>query len=182
MGIVPCGSGPFPNLLVLIRDPARSIRIAARALHQAGVYGEMWRESFDDSHSLVPDFMNSQKWRNLFVALEGGSIRAATRPGSPQPLAGVMRNLAFAKRRSYSTAGPAAKLARVLLPAAALLAHVAADRRHERDQRERATALVKQMVPSSASPLACPRIGASSAIGVCADLMRHAATLRFRGV
>ena len=33
----------------------------------------------------------------------------------------------------------------MLLPVATLLAHVASDRRHERDQRERATALLWQL-------------------------------------
>jgi len=31
----------FPNLLILIRDPAHAIRIAAKALHQDDVFGEV---------------------------------------------------------------------------------------------------------------------------------------------
>ena len=106
--------------------------------------GEVWRELFDDPHSLAPDLMNSQKWHNLLVAIQEDNVRAVARPGVPQPLAGVLRNVAFAKQRWDSTAGPVAKLALMLLPAATLLAHIASDRRRERDQRERATALLKQ--------------------------------------
>ena len=48
-------------------------------------------------------------------------------------------------RRWNSTAGPVAKIALMLLPVATLLAHVASDKRHEKDQRDRATALLKTM-------------------------------------
>ena len=56
----------FPNLLIVIRDPAHAIRIASQSLHCDEVFGEVWRELFDNQHALAPDIMNSDKWRNLF--------------------------------------------------------------------------------------------------------------------
>ena len=54
----------------------------------------------------------------------------------PQPLAGVLRNLAFAKQRFDSKAGPVGKMALILLPAATLLACIASDGGCEKEQRE----------------------------------------------
>ena len=140
----------FPNLLILIRDPAHAIRIAATSSHQYDAFGQVWRELFDGKHALVTDLTNSHKWHYLIVAIQEDTIRVVARPGVPQPLAGYLRNVAFAKQRWDSTAGPAGKMALTLLPAATLLAHIASDRRHERDQRERATALLNTCTRSSA--------------------------------
>ena len=63
----------------------------------------------------------------------------------PQPLAGVLRVVAFAKQRFESTAGPVGKIALMILPVATLLAYIASDKRHERDQRERATTLLRKL-------------------------------------
>ena len=135
----------FPNLLIVIRDPAHAIRIAIKALHCDDVFGEVWHELFDDRHALVPDLMNSRKWHNLLVAIQEDNIRALAVPGMPQPLAGVLRAVAFAKQRFESTAGPVGKIALMILPVATLLAYIASDRRHERDQRERATTLLRKL-------------------------------------
>ena len=137
----------FPNLLIVIRDPAHAIRIACKSLHCDDVFGEVWGELFNDRHALVPDLMNSDKWHNLLVAIQEENSHAVAVPGMPagaQPLAGVVRNLAFAKQRFDSTAGPVLKIALMLLPVATLLAHIASDRRHERDQRDRASALLRK--------------------------------------
>ena len=65
--------------------------------------------------------------------------------GVRQPLVSVIRNLAFAKQRFDSTAEPVMKIALMLLPVATLLAYIASDKRHERDQRERATSLLRKL-------------------------------------
>ena len=59
-------------------------------------------------------------------------------------MAGVLRNVAFAKQRFDSTAGPVGKMALMLLPAATLLAYIASDRRCEKEQREHAITLLKK--------------------------------------
>ena len=140
----------FPNLLLCIRDPAHAIRIAVKALHRDDVFGEVWHELFDARHALVPDLMNSPKWHDLLVAIQEENIKAVAMPGVPQPLAGVLRNVAFAKQRFDSTAGPVGKMALMLLPAATLLAYIASDRRHEAEQRERATTLLRKWTRNSA--------------------------------
>ncbi|CAK0899599.1 unnamed protein product, partial [Prorocentrum cordatum] len=137
----------FPNLLIVIRDPAHAIRIACKSMHCDDVFGQVWKELFDDRHALVPDLMNSTKWHNLLVAIQEDNVHAVAvpgLPGGPQPLAGIVRNLAFAKQRFDSTAGPVLKIALMLLPVATLLAYIASDRRRDREQRERAGALLRK--------------------------------------
>ena len=151
----------FPNALIVIRDPAHAIRIAIKALHLDDVFGQVWNDLFNDRHALVPDLMNSSKWHNLLVAIQEDNIQAVARPGVPQPLAGVVRNVAFAKQRFDSTAGPVGKIALMLLPVATLLAYVASDMRHERDQRERASALLKKL-----DGKCCAAIAASADWGI----------------
>ena len=51
----------FPNVLIIIRDPAHAIRIAIKALHCDDVFGQVWQSLFDDHHALVPNLMNSPK-------------------------------------------------------------------------------------------------------------------------
>ena len=87
----------FPNLLIVIRDPAHAIRIATKALHTDEVFGEVWHELFDARHALVPDLMNSQKWHNLLVTIQEENLEAIAIPGFTKPMAGVLRNVAFAK-------------------------------------------------------------------------------------
>ena len=135
----------FPSLLIVIRDPARAIRIASQALHCDDVFGEVWHELFDARHALAPDLMNSAKWHNLFVAIQEDSAVPLAQPGiGRKPLQAVVRNLAFAKQRVDSTAGPVGKVALMLLPVATLLAYIASDKRHEKAMRERALALWKK--------------------------------------
>ena len=49
----------FPNLLLVIRDPAHAIRLAAKSLHCDDVFGDVWRELFDGRHALAPDIAPS---------------------------------------------------------------------------------------------------------------------------
>ena len=140
----------FPNLLIVIRDPAHAIRIASKSLHCDDVFGEVWRELFDGRHALAPDIMNSDKWHNLFVVAtqeEEDSVLPLAEPGiiGRKPLERVVQNLSFAKQRFDSTAGPVGKMALMLLPLATLLAYISADRRHEKAARERALALFVKM-------------------------------------
>ena len=145
----------------MIRDPAHAIRIAIKALHCDDVFGKVWHELFDARHALVPDLMNSSKWHNLLVAIQEDNSQAVAMPVDRQPLARVVRNIAFAKQRFDSTAGPVGKIALMLLPVATLLAYIASDRRHDRDQRDRATALLRQL-----DTKLCTAIGVSADWGI----------------
>ena len=147
--VILAGKELFPNLLIVIRDPAHAIRIATKTLHCDDMFGQVWHELFDGSNALAPDLMHSHKWHNLLVAIQEeygksdqGPVAAA---GRPQPLARIERSLGFAKQRFDSTSEPVAKIALMFLPCATLLAYIASDRRHDREQRDRATALLKKL-------------------------------------
>ena len=149
----------FPNLLIVIRDPAHAIRLASQSLHCDDVFGEVWRELFVGArdrgpgaggphkrHALAPDIMNSDKWHDLFVKVQEDNIVPLARAGlGRKPLEAVVRNLSFAKQRFDSTAGPVGKIALMLLPVATLLAYISSDKRHENEKRDRALALLKKL-------------------------------------
>ena len=67
------------------------------------------------------------------------------RPATPEPLAGVIQNFRFAKQRFDSTATPVVNVCLMLLPLATLLAYVSSDARNEREQRDRAHALLLKL-------------------------------------
>ena len=152
----------FPNVVIVIRDPAHAIRISCfKALHCDDVFEKVWHELFDGRHALVPDLMNSDKWHNLLTAIQEDNVRAVAMPGQQQPLARIIRNIAFAKQRFDSTAGPVGKIALMLLPVATLLAYIASDRRHDRPQRDRADALLRKLDSKF-----CTAIGVSADWGI----------------
>ena len=151
----------FANLLLVIRDPAHALRIAAKALHCDDLFGQVWDELFDGRHALVPDLKNSDKWHNLLVAIQEDNVRAVAVPGVHQPLAGILRHVSFAKQRFDSTADPVAKVALMILPVAVLLAYIASDMRNEKDQRLRAEALLRRLDTKF-----CAAIGVSADWGI----------------
>ena len=154
----------FPNVVIVIRDPAHAIRISCfKALHCDDVFEKVWHELFDGRHALVPDLMNSDKWHNLLTAIQEDNVRAVAMPAvqGQQPLARIFRNIAFAKQRFDSTAGPVGKIALTLLPVATLLAYIASDRRHDRPQRDRADALLRKLDSKF-----CTAIGVSADWGI----------------
>ena len=95
------------------------------------------------------------------MSIQDDNITALERDGSAQPLAGVLRAVAFAKQRFESTAGPVGKIALMILPVATLLAYIASDKRNEKDQRERATTLLRLLDTKF-----CIAIGASADWGI----------------
>ena len=158
----------FPNVLIVIRDPAHAIRIASKSLHSDALFGEVWDELFDKQHALAPDLMNSDKWHSLLVAIQEDNAVHMEAPGQAQPMARVIRNLAFAKQRFDSTASPVAKIALMFLPVATLLAYIASDRRHEKEQRDRAESLLKKLDSKF-----CTATGVSADWGIiCAWFLR----------
>ena len=102
-------------------------------------FGKVWHDLFDSRHDLVPDLTKSDKWNNLLEAIQEDHLRVVARPGWPQAVAEIIRNIAFAKQRFDSTVGPVGKIPLMFLPVATLLAYIASDKRHEPEQRERAS-------------------------------------------
>ena len=155
----------FPNLLLVIRDPAHAIRLAAKSLHCDDVFGDVWRELFDGRHALAPDIMNSAKWHNLFVTIQQDNILPLAEPGiGRKPLERVARDLSFAKQRFNSTAGPVGKIALMLLPVATLLAYISSDVRHDAEMRERAKTLLKKLDTKF-----CMAVGVSADWGIICE-------------
>ena len=117
MFLVAAAKELFPNLLLIVirGDPAHAMRLAGQSLHCVDVFGEVWRELFDNTHALAPDdIMNSDnKWHDLFVKEQEDNIvlPLAQRGLGRKPLQAVVRNLSFAKQRFDSTAGPVGKIA-----------------------------------------------------------------------
>lgn len=151
----------FTNVFIVSRDPAHAIRIAISALHSDDVFGKVWHDLFDSRHALVPDLMNSDKWHNLLVAIQEDHLRVVARSGWPQAVAEIIRNIAFAKQRFDSTVGPVGKIALMFLLVATLLAYIASDWRHDREQRGRARGSLNQFDTKF-----CAAIGASAEWGI----------------
>ena len=149
----------FKSCILLLRDPAHIIRIAMKTpLHVDSAFGEVWTELFDKRHALVPDLQYSDKWKNLLRAIQKDvlSIRRES-----QPLACVLRHLAFAKQRFDSTADPQGKLSLMLLSVCTLLAFVASDERNKKDQRDRAISTIRKFTPKF-----CMALGVSADWGL----------------
>eukprot|EP00959_Pyramimonas_sp_CCMP1952_P325476 6812444-Pyramimonas_sp.AAC.1 len=101
------------------------MRLASQSLHCDDVFGEARRELFDNRRALAPDKMNSDTWRNLFVAFQEDNILPLAEAGlGRKPREAVVRNLSFAKQRFNFTAGPVGEIALMLLPVATLLAYI----------------------------------------------------------
>ena len=133
----------FPNFVLLLRDAAHALRIAIKdPLHFDALFGEVWKALFDERHALVPDVMNSKKWRDLLQHIQQVVLRI---PCESRPLAVVLKHLRFAKQRFDSSADPVAKVAFMLLPIATMLACIGSDQRHKLCDRTRAKMLLKKL-------------------------------------
>ena len=136
-GLATCDEELFPNVVLLLRDPAHALRIAVRdPLHFDSLFGEVWNTLFDKRHALVPDVMNSKKWQDLLQNIQRVVLRM---PSESRPLAVVLKHLRFAKQRFDSSADPVAKVL------ATMLAYIGSDQRHKPCDRERAKTLLKKL-------------------------------------
>ena len=136
-----------PNVVLLIRDVAHAVRIAARdPLHHDEAFGQVWEELFNKEHSVVSDFQHSDKLKAGLTAAQHDVVRLGNRDQRP-PLDVILRHFSFAKQRFDSLAVPAAKVAIMLLPVAAVLATRASDMRLKKDLRERAVRALQLLKP-----------------------------------
>ncbi len=146
----------FPETMIVIRDMAHAVRIAAkRPLHMDDIFGRVWKELFDSKDALVPMIQNSGKLREIFESIQRDVLRI---PGREKPMETVLKHLSFAKQRFDSFAEPCAKLSVMLLPVCVLLAFLASDERTDGQRRARAAALLRLFTPKF-----------STALGVSAD-------------
>ena len=77
--------GKFPNIVIIMRDPAHIIRISCRdPLHGAEAFGEQYDRLFHKRHAVLKDFQNSHVWKEQLMACqrqilaEGGAWAAAS--------------------------------------------------------------------------------------------------------
>ena len=137
----------FPNVSLVIRDPAHGIRIAIqKPLQLESLFKGVYDELIDNRHALIPDIQNSGKWQKILEGIQTSVLRMPCMQ-LDGALKVVLNHLAFAKQRMDSCADPLAKFCLMLLPMAVLLAFVASDERCSRPQRERAVALLKNFKP-----------------------------------
>ena len=105
----------------------------------------MYEELFDKKKALIKNISYSDKLKLMLQRIQSeiGEANANT-----SRLKTVLKHFSWAKQRFDSTADPVAKVALMLVPIATLLAFVATDERHQSEDRNRATKLLKIMSKS----------------------------------
>ena len=137
----------FPNVQLVIEDPAHGLRIATvKPLQLEGCFGEIHDELFNKRHALIPDIQYSGKWREMLRGLQTSVLRMPAR-GGDGALKVVLNHLAYAKIRMDSAADPLAKLCLMLMPVALLLSFISADERCKPEQRKRAQEVLSKFQP-----------------------------------
>ena len=75
----------FPNIIIIMRDPAHIIRISCRdPLHDADMFKEQYQRLFASKGAVLKDLQNSHVWKEQFMACQsqlladGGGPLAAT--------------------------------------------------------------------------------------------------------
>ena len=126
----------FPNIVVIMRDPAHIIRISCRdPLHDADSFSEQYDRLFDRRHAVLKDFQNSNVWREQFMAcqrqiLEGGGSMGGY-------LKSCLRDLQYVQPRFESFVTPRRRYVCLLRAIAHVLALKAGDERIEKVTRDR---------------------------------------------
>ena len=58
----------FPNIVIIMRDPAHIIRISCRdPLHDADIFKEQYQRLFSSEHAVLKDLQNSHAWKEQFL-------------------------------------------------------------------------------------------------------------------
>lgn len=146
----------FPNIVLITRDPAHMIRIAARdPLLRTGRFEAQHKRLFTDRHALFKELQYSELWQARLQdcqrivlgrpATDGdGNACAATQGGDVRH---ILRHYSYAPQRFESWANPMRKYACTLNAVALLLADVAGDERQTKRQREMAQQCLDAMTP-----------------------------------
>ena len=146
----------FSSIVLITRDPAHMIRIAARdPLLRTGRFEAQHKRLFTGPHALFKELQYSELWQarlqdcqRIVLARPAvdadGNACAATRGGDVRH---IMRHYAYAPQRFESWANPMRNYACTLNAVALLLADVAGDARHPRARREMAQQCLDAMTP-----------------------------------
>ena len=61
----------FPNIIIIMRDPAHVIRISCRdPLHDAATFKEQYQRLFASKGAVLKDLQNSHVWKEQFMACQ----------------------------------------------------------------------------------------------------------------
>ena len=61
----------FPNIIIIMRDPAHIIRISCRdPLHDADMFKEQYQRLFASKGAVLKDLQNSHVWKEQFMACQ----------------------------------------------------------------------------------------------------------------
>ena len=61
----------FPNIIIIMRDPAHVIRISCRdPLHDADMFKEQYERLFASKGAVLKDLQNSHVWKEQFLACQ----------------------------------------------------------------------------------------------------------------
>ena len=136
----------FKRVFLIIRDHAHALRLAIKdSLLCDESFNLVYEELFDKKKALIKNIQYSDKLKLMLqrIQQEIGEANA-----NASRLKTVLKHFSWAKQRFDSTADPVAKVALMLVPIATLLAFVATDERHQSEDRNRATKLLKIMSKS----------------------------------
>ena len=136
-------AGRFPNIVIIMRDPAHVIRSSCRdPLHDAEVFSEQNDRLFGQRHAVLKDFMNSGMWQDQLQKCQKVlQISGDSTPG----LTSVLRHLDFVQPRFESFVAPRRRYVCLLRAIAMVLATKAGDQRLDNKVRHRANEALKAM-------------------------------------
>ena len=157
----------FPNIKMILRDPAHAIRTACQEpLIRSGRFEEQNKRLFTAKHALLKDLRFSECWQARLRACQklvvAGHVHPGDRPaaamGAP-PVAArastpgealvthIIRHISFAPHRFESFVGPRRQYVCLLNAIFLCLAGVANDVRQDRSVRDRAVTAMESLTP-----------------------------------
>ena len=126
----------FPNIVIIMRDPAHIIRISCRdPLHDAHAFSEQYDRLFNRRHALLKEFQNSNIWREQLMACQRQILKGGGRMGGD--LMSCLRDLQYVQPRFESFVTPRRRYVCLLRAIAHVLALKAGDERIDKAIRVR---------------------------------------------
>ncbi len=134
----------FPNIVIIMRDPAHIIRISCRdPLHDADAFSEQYDRLFDRRHALLKEFQNSNVWREQLMACQRQILEGGGRMGGD--LTSCLRDLQYVQPRFESFVTPRRRYVCLLRAVAHVLALKAGDERIDKANRVRCEEALAKM-------------------------------------
>ena len=127
----------FPNIIIIMRDPAHIIRISCRdPLHDADVFKEQYQRLFASKGAVLKDLQNSHVWKEQFMACQRQILEEGGKFGGD--LSKCLRDMQYIQPRFESFVTPRRRYVCLVRPIAMLLAVKAGDARQLESVRKAA--------------------------------------------